>query len=275
MFSKWIIVLLKYFDFWGHYTEFSVSKGKYHRSVFIIFVLRIFSALSLTLLIAEFLVLPVPLLTTVNCWFQFFCVSMVYWTTIIESYSQRNAQRKFWEILRRISEKYYEHSSLTLASYLSKFLEFSIVFTAAQLILNGYFILTNGSLPCYLFAHSILIRMCQDRMLYYLFYLELLNFELHVIDEGAKQIALITRNNCFSTPEKLNFSFEKIQRNRFKCMRNYYCLISELNTCINSVFGWSYFATVMCCFYIVLTEFNCAYTKFNEMSFIYKQGPLK
>lgn len=267
MFSKWTIIVLKYY-FWGYYThaEFTHSIRR-SRATFIIFSLQIIATFSMTVVIAEFLseVNPYPSLTTINDWFQHSCMLIVQWSIIMESYAQQNMQKQFWQIFRKIDKQYHQHKSINLSTYLIKFLVYIVLLNSSQLIMNVYFISYEGFYPYYLVSYYFLIKTCQDAILYHLFYVELINYELCIIEQEAQQMSSMGRSSLISIDEKL-------RENRFKWIRNYYRSVYELSLCINSIFGWSHFAAVINCFYLVLTDFNWAYENIGRRSLIYRPG---
>lgn len=262
MFSKWIVVLLKYYDFLGYYTEFALTT-KYHHAVFVVFLLHIFLASCLSAFSIQYILLPdfYPMLTMINSSFQLFCVLIVYWAVIIESYLRRNVQKQFWRILEVIESQHYRRVHSQLTSYLIKFFEFFVAFVLAQITLNAQFISHTGLISCYLLAYLILVKISQDRMLYYLLHVELLHIELKMIEQEVQRMVIISRNKCSLLNTHLTM---ENQRNRFKCIRDYYRLAYDLNVCINSIFGWSHFATILCYFYFLLTDLNWAYAKISE-----------
>lgn len=274
MFSKQLTFLLKSYDYWGYYTEFA-STNKNRHSFFVIFSLHVIAALCFTIFIGQVVlksIIHTHLASRINDWFQLFCLVVVYWTIIIESFLKRNVQKQFWKIFGEINERYYQHVSLRLNIYFAKCLEFHIIVTVIQIILSAYFVCYHGSFPYYLFSLFFLVKMPQHRIFYYLLYVELIKFELKIVEAEVKQMADMSRNMCYFLFGKLKISFKKFQRHRFKWIRDYYSSIYELNVKLNDVFAWSQFLTVLCCFFVLLTESNWAYAHIGDRSFIYKQG---
>lgn len=191
---------------------------------------------------------------------------VTYWTIIIESYAQRKIQEQFWHIFKQIDTRFHRHKNLLMKSYFLKFFEFLVVFSIIQVALDNYFTMFHNHIVCYLFAYVVLVKMYQFRVFYYLFYIEIINSELKVIEKGIKFISKISRSYC---PW---LSSDKYPVNSVKCLREYFRLIYELSVCINSVFGLSQFATILCCFYFVLTDLNWAYSYIGDMTYAYIQG---
>lgn len=71
----------------------------------------------------------------------------------------------------------------------------------------------------YRLAYLFFVTMYRTCIFYYLFYLELIKYELKL--DGPKQM---------------------------KTIYNHYSKICELNDCINQIFGWSNFVTILYCF---------------------------
>lgn len=108
------------------------------------------------------------------------------WTIIIESYIQRKSRRKFWQLSQRIDEQYAQHNDVKFQKYLIKFFVFSIF--KVSIIIHAHYV-RNVLFHLGIILSSVLEFICFGRMLYYLFYVEVIQFELKVIEnEPCEQV---------------------------------------------------------------------------------------
>lgn len=261
MFSKCIIYLLKYFDICGFHTETKIG-GK---TEFYTFLMHILLACFLTASIILYTMQPVfyesKTISLVNNTVQFSSAVITYWMIIFESYIQRKKQRQFWTIYKRISERNLNHRSPNLRIYLFKFCEFSIIFSCIQLILMKYFMAYRGHFFYFMFTYFVMVKMYQNRIFYYLFYVEIIKCELQHIQYDLKRIVAHSKQNRI-----------KWKMQRFEKIRNYFQSVYQMVQCINQVFGWSQFVTILFCLHLPLTDLNWAYVRLLERTTGYKIG---
>lgn len=256
MLSKWIVYALVLFNLCGFYTEF--FKTAIHRKISnVAFVFHIVLALFLTVFSIQIQIWMdshIKKLDMINGFCQYVCSLIAHWTIIAESYIQRKNQQEFWQLLQNIDCHHAQHNQIKPNSYFFKLLEyFSFYF-----VLTIYFFddIQNDGVFC---AVNILLLLCQNRLFYYLFYMELINFELKFIVNEIRRTfeGLEEEGFCKNTNLKC---FEQM---RLKWLREYYQLIHALSGCVNSVFGWSNFATVVYTFVFLVTEINWTYKHFQ------------
>lgn len=268
MFPKRITHLLRFFDAWGYCTE-SYDTSKYDQVALLIFLFHISLATTLTLFVFGFflgrdvMASHYEMHQIVNKLLHFSSVLLTYFAIIIESYSQRKIQKHFWRIVRQIDDRFHRHKRFVLHTYLFKFTEFLLVFSVIQVEIGGYFAETMGfyRVVYYLLAYIVVMKMYQFRIFYYIFYVELINFELKSIETEVKMIYNLSRSNCPCLTGNAKYPVEN-----FKWIRKYYCLVHSLNTCLNSIFGWSQLSTITCCFHLIVTDLNWAYENISTKS---------
>lgn len=128
-----------------------------------------------------------------------------------------------------------------------------------------YFIDFVGSYFSFRFAYLVLVAMYQYRVFYYLFYFELIHFELKSIRNEMQRFLVAPQNiDRQSNDENLDIKLKRISQK--------YQLIYELNECTNHVFEWSQIPTVMYCFYLLLSGANWAYLSLLKRSIKYIFG---
>lgn len=114
------------------------------------------------------------------------------------------------------------------------------------------------------------MRLYKNRVLYYLFYLELIENELKTIEEMAECAA----QSNFSADENDGKEDDGNEKN-LKSISEYYQLTRELCEELNAVFAWSNAASVSFLFSLILTEVNWVYWKwYNHFDIMYMIGEL-
>lgn len=269
MFSKFVIFLLKFFDLCGFQTESARVIGSRNRAI-CIFVIHCGCAFALTYFVfgyaSEPILLGEVLPYFVNEILQILNGMLTHWVIIIESFIQRGIQKKFWDIYQKIDKNRVKCKKSLLRAYKMKFIEFFSVVTIIQTIFMCYFTHYVGNYYFFRIAYLVSQTVYHYRVFYYLFYVELIKFELQAIETELRTIAKITqRNEIDSNPENFNANSLK--------MINAHCqLILQLNECINKIFGWSNFITVTYCFHMPLTDFNWALWELHRRTRTYITG---
>lgn len=249
MFPNRIWYMLRFYDICGFSTETSTTSTNQR-----VFLLHILLACLLTLSIIILLTqlydcVTTDILISVNTYIQLLSALSSYWMIIIESYLQKEAQRKLWKIFEGIPKIFEQRKRPNLFSYFIKFTEYLVVFTAIQIALVIYFILFFGGFFHYQIAYFILVKMYQTRIFYYVFYLELVKHELKTILNDLKCRIVSHQSVCSKD---------------LKSAREYYQSICEIVHCINQIFGWSHFVTILFCVHLPLTDLNWAYLSIYE-----------
>lgn len=268
MFPKRIRFLLNFFDICGFYTE---TKEKTKSRIFIVhslwaFILTCFCVACST----EPMILGDGLPYLVNELLQIMNGMLTYWVIIVESYVQRETQRKFWRIYRFIDTMKTSCTRKFLRIYYFKFVEYLVVVAIIQLYFTQHFThyVKHYSLfrICYLFSQIIY----QYRVFYYLFYLELIKFELKMIKNELKDMVSLSQfqhsfARCTRRRHKRCYnSMRRSTENSLKRISSYCQLVFELTKCINQIFGWSNFTTVLYSFHLPLTDGNWALRGLHE-----------
>lgn len=149
-----------------------------------------------------------------------------------------------------------------LRSYQIKFIEFFSICIIIQIIFTSYFTHYVGNYYFFRIAYLVSQIMYQYRVFFYLFYLDLVKFELKTIKNELKSIATMTRDD----------SMENFVANRLKKINTYCQMVFQLSECMNYIFGWSNFTTILYCFHLPLTDGNWAMFELHLRSTFYTIG---
>lgn len=273
MFSKWIFFLLKSFDICGFYTEVTHLQNPSKRACQI-FLLHAFWAFAIIIMVVMFSMHTsgvLPYMVNVNLQNTCGAVDSVI---IIESFTQRKVQQQFWQIYQCI---YFDkpHQKPYFGAFLIKLMTFFTAITpiAFYLVYNSLSVETVVYF-WYCFAYFFLFIVYQVRIFYYLFYLELIKYELIAIRNALKDVAFVSGFKRNSSPIAHHTNERLRESNQIKAVYKHYSQICELNDCINQIFGWSNFVTILYCFGLPLTDANWAYTSFGQWSMEYTIGKL-
>lgn len=272
MLSKWDIFLLKCFDLCGFCSE-RYSFNFLPKSTLYKNLLHIIWALALTFFVLMYLrqpkILDYVLPYSVNRVLQYTSGILTYWVVIVESSTKNKIQRKFWQIYEHINQCHTIHKRSVWSAYSVKLIEFFIVGTSIHIYFMYYFLSTRGNYFFFRLAYLYSVILNQYRVFYYLFYLDLIKFELNTIKIALQDIVLSNHFSASSTNQSVN---RNVYVKRLQMIYKHYRYIYELSTCINHIFGWSKFATVLFCFQLPLGDGNWASFDLYKRSMGYAYG---
>lgn len=249
--QKWIILILRYFDFWGCCTEFAITK-RYEKCYLLIFVLHLILIFITAWSIVIILERPTnDVLGHINDTIKLGSILFVCLFAVIESFCKRNKQHHFWVIFQTIQQKFHSNRLFGLKWYSVKF----SLFTLSSIISTLYtFSIITFDWNFWL-VYNLVTKIYQNRILCYLFYVELIQSEWNTV----KQLSITSKRNYSSINIKRNMTM----------ICNYYHSIRELSEYLNVAFSWSNAVTILFSFGFILTELNWVYWKWyngNEMN---------
>lgn len=256
MIPKCITFLMNVFDFCGFCTQQKPSK-RYQRLISIIFVLHIILAIVNTLIFIEYLNnQTIDTLGQINDAAKFSFQLSVYWFSIWEMYSKREMQKLFFDCFRRIDIHFNDHQSFQLCSYRLKFLAHQLLGGFVRLIslrrVIGCGRITLGFWCSYVF----ILIFIQNRIFYFLFYLEFIKYQLNRILCFTKQMKELSKNQEFCAEHAIVL----------KWIREYYQIIHDISMNMNDLFGWSNSSTIFCLFVLFSTDSNFFYWKWYNQN---------
>lgn len=262
MFPRRVKYMLTFFDIFGYNSGSSVLSN--HRGIanFICF-LHVLLALFFTLLTFYIKMRLTPHTRSVellNNLLQYSSTIYMYWFTIWDSFYHWRAHHRFWSIFREINESFQSQRNFTYRTFILKV--FSVVCaTILSIFIVQLTAKTSVTMNDMIIINTILIKLCQIRIFYYLFCLEAINFQLKSIDNALKK--LCERINCSTGDNDINY---------FKWMQKYYHCVYEMAYLSNDIFNWSQVGAVSFCFYALLTDLNWLSVNFNVLSTVHLIG---
>lgn len=261
------IWILKFYDCWGCNTGLTkISKNK--SICFFIYFLHIVSACLLTtykyFMIVELLRL-IGTLQTINEMIQYTAGLFTYWMIILDSIAYRNKFHIFWRIYQEIDNQFCSQTML-FRGYMLKFNEFFPISIFLYMMIYA-----TNSFPdsSSVFAFLIIISICQLRIFYYLFCVEIVKCQLKIIEHDL--IMMKNMLNFTGMTQQFPLMSETspivpFELNRFKWVRGYHHRTSELMDLLNEIFGWSQAVAVSFCFYSFATDSNWLFINYGKFS---------
>lgn len=189
---------------------------------------------------------------------QYLTALSTYCLIICDSIAFRREHHEFWTLVQQIDRSYNSQIDITFRSFTVKFRAYllkTIIISAYRLCIP-YVDLRIDSAYIYLFI------MCEVRMFYYIFCLEILYFQLKAIDKELRTIIDEFHANENTLPE---FPCE-----RFKWVRGYFHCVYRMMYLLNKIVGWSHVSAISYCFFFLLTEIHWYYIHYNILSDLYK-----
>lgn len=195
---------------------------------------------------------------------QYTAALNTYLFALLDSFFQQKAHKHFWEVHERIYQRFPSQLNCTFRSYMTKifiYLVKTVIYFPMRLIDSWFSILID-------FSYVSIFMLCEIRMFYYLFCLEVVYFQLKKIESESKSINEIpTQNNIDG-----NMASHQSKLQQLKKIRQHFHCAHEMICLLNKIFGWSNVATISFCFYYLLTELHWYYINFHKIDFAYKYG---
>lgn len=196
-----------------------------------------------------------------------------YWLIILDSLMHRQAHEIFWNTLHHIDRYFSCQPKYAIRSYMVKFYAYTIK-TISMLVIR----LTISSIAGFIidFAYIVLFIVCEVRMFYYLYCLEILHMQLKIVESEVRTMRAILNATKFRECHLPNCNVittcESFEMQRMKWIREYFHCVHKMMSSLNIVFGWSHVGAIMFCFYYLLTESNWLYIHFNNIPDINRAG---
>lgn len=256
--------LLAYFDLCGFNT--GVTRLSTCRKIAFAVYSLYTVALVLFINIAMFQLCSLGLtVDVINYIFQYMLVFVTYLLTISESLFQKQYHDNFWKILQKIHmyvSSQHKHDFRILVATIILFNSTSgflcIMWTVFSDFENVIIVL----------MYSLVIIMCHSRVFHYILCLQIVNYQLEMIEYEVKIIGNgtvnISNNKSLSSYHSTN-PCTTFKSNQFKWIRLYYQYVWEMLADLNEVFGWSQVATILFCFYFLLTDSNYLLRYFHDI----------
>lgn len=260
MFSSRTRNILIFFDICGFNTRLTNLSNNQKLS-FLVNLVQILLAISLMLFkffTVRILFFSLGTMETINEYIEYSSSLYAYWLIIWDSIQYRQQNKLFWAFHQKQETYMNQHSNFRC--YFLKLYEFfiaRIIITLIKIVSDR--ISTSGfkiSLAGYI-AYTIPVFLCQMRLFYYLFCVEIIDSHLKNIEFELKLLKHSNENSiCLS------------ELHRLKWIRRYYNNVYEMVNILNEIFGWSQAASILFCFYSTFTDFNYFYIHFHNLSLL-------
>lgn len=247
--SQYFEKLLLFFNFCGYYTQLKRSTFRTKCNLLIFFVHIIYASATTYAICIDLNKSGNDKLGKSNDVLKFLILILHNWLSIFESYFKQNVQINFWDCVKKIHRKLSVHQDSMLHNFMMQF----TIYFGIQIFANATFLkhmlFKNGFKYVYFWwAYASLTIISTIRSFYYLFHLELVKYELNVIDFEIKR-------------RKKSLFIKRLYQNRFKWVRQFHELIFEMRNTINTLFAWSSPITIILPFHLILVDLNWFYMK--------------
>lgn len=244
MLPKRIEFLLIFFDIFGYDSGSSKLSRQRNIACFIYIIHILFGIFLLFYKIRLiFEMISLPIIELINVLLQYSAALYFYWFIIVDSIFYKREHHNFWKILKTVTQVY--RCNTKIENFSLKFMVY-LFMTIWRLFV---FVLSIGDAYEYIYVYNILFELCEMRVVYYIFCVEVLHSQMEAIDDELKHK-------------------DWIKSNGFRRNREYYSHVREMTNSLNKAFGLSQVAGILCCFYMVLTEFNWILTHFDDLLFV-------
>lgn len=260
MLQRRIVYILTFFDIWGYLTGFTALSNSRNGIICAIF-LHIFLVVMFTFyefyLMTELFAL-IGVLDTINEVIQYTSALYTYWLIIFDSFHHRREHQLFWTLFQRIDDCFCKQN-IRLNGYLLRFVEYILMSIILYLLIcaSNAFPKSNS-----VYVFIVLITICQIRVFYYIFCLEIVHHQLKSIENEISTIKL----KQTIIPMRRTCQLYAFEAKRMRWIHEYYYCVSEMMKLLNTYFGWSQAAAVLFCFYSFATDLTWFYSTFNKYS---------
>lgn len=251
-----------YFDLWGLRSEFNTAPN-YRKNIRFASVFQFL----LGFLVSGLLIIYLRRTTndplgTLNDVMKHGGNLFVYWLTLIELCTKQSIRRKFWQIFNQIDCLYCNHQHFTLQNYLRKF-HLCLFSYAMSFLLYLYVIVCHTGMQFiyFWFTHFILSILYFNRVFYYLFFLQLIAYELQNVESEVKEMVQMYRNKCVASDKIKRSSLCDFKRKQFIWIREYFQSIYKLCECLNEFLTYSNAAIILFSFQFIATDALWIYWK--------------
>lgn len=274
MLPKQIVYIISFFDAFG-YDSGSSTFSKNRKIVHFICFVHVSLAIVLTIFkfhlnVKYYSSLELP--EAFSELLQYSTALYTYWLILMDSIVEQKSHHQFWTILQQIHVEFNNQQNFHCRRYLLKFVEFLSVVMAISI----WKIATNPLVEFDVeIAYAILFEICLIRMFYYLFCLEIVQFQLNAIRHEMNSIKTLSdRSN--HRKRKFSHSFDASEHlhatKQLKWIRNYVECVYKMTQYLNEIFGYSHVAAILFFLYFVLTELNWIYIHNSEIQPFHRLG---
>lgn len=225
-------------------------------------LLAILVGISLFLFYYRFL-LTFKFMDTVNELVEALGSIFTYCLIILDAQFKHRTNKHFYEISEICNRN---QLNITFGSYIAKMVVFfvmTVLATAIRSYLYNFWDLIS------VLGYLTLVKICQIRVLYYLFCLEVIHFQLENIEQELKIMKKVLRD----VNSEIH-SLDSFVAHRFKRIRSYFHCVYNMANDLNETFGWSQVAIIQFCFFCLFTDVNYFSANVYMMSYVKMFGKL-
>lgn len=247
MFSNWIRFYLKYYSLFGFHSIDSARIGGKLTTTFIFIIQLVLGIWCMLWAFQAFEMEKrnIEYLDALNFFLFYLTTSVAYWPIIYDTYKNRRNQNAFWQRFNRINNGFIIHINADKWDFLGAFIALGVI----DLILFVLTIVRALSNHLELVFHYIFIIVFDQRIIFYLFHLKTVTFQM-------RKILHIVNN----------------QRYANTIMFRDYELIYEMIDDMNETFGWSNLGLILLNFHTSVTFASFIYSQKHHSFYQFNTG---
>lgn len=269
-----IVRMLNVFDFFGYNSGWS-QLSKHKRNAYLIYAVHILVAtffIFYEFRMAKIYFSRMILSEAISECLQYTAALYTYWMIIFDSFFHHQTHKQFWNTVHYIDQHFHDQIDFHFRSYMIKFIVFLIKTMLSVVIrmMGNSFAGFEIDTP-----FVTLFTICDFRMFYYLFCLEVVYFQLEMIELKSERLKSSLHPNHGEISKRrtyrsiAHFDIISCKSQHMKWIRDYFHCVHEMVCLLNKIFGWSNVATISLCFCFLLTEIYWYYVHY-DVSFLYK-----
>ncbi|XP_037036469.1 gustatory receptor 8a-like isoform X2 [Bradysia coprophila] len=200
---------------------------------------------------------------------KFVAAVIAYYAIIIESFLKRGTQSRIWNLLAQChqADRLDRIDQCKLWNP-AQFNCYFFGYVGLMILTESYrmpFIFSKNQHLNYWPFLTILLIFTRSRHLQYIFYLNIVKRQLHLLFEELRRIDEYSRYNRTKLERTLQHTYDQFLCRRLYLAREYYSFIYEISTELNEAFGWSHLVNLTHSFVQILTDlYWCYWLSDNE-----------
>ncbi|KAG4076333.1 hypothetical protein HA402_005776 [Bradysia odoriphaga] len=200
---------------------------------------------------------------------KFVAAVTAYYAIIIESFLKRSTQSRIWNLLAQCHQaNRVDGIDQCKLWNPAQFNCYFFGYVGLMILTDCYrmpFIFSKNQHLNYWPFLTILLILTRSRHMQYIFYLNIVKRQLHLLFEELRRIDEYSRYNRSKLEKTLQQTYDQFLCHRLYLAREYYSLIYEISIELNEAFGWSHLVNLTHSFVQILTDlYWCYWLSGNE-----------
>lgn len=207
---------------------------------------------------------------------KFVAAVAAYYAIVIESFMKRDSQSKIWNLLAQCHRvnRLDEIDPCKLWNP-TQFNCYFFGYFCLMFLTDCYrmpFLLSENQHINYWPFLTVLVILTRSRHMQYIFYLNIVKRQLHLLFDELKLIDEFSRYDRTKLAKTLQHSYDEFLCRRLYLAREYYSLIYEISSELNEAFGWSHLVNLTHSFVQIFTDLYWCYWISDNEAYVLSGG---